>query len=166
MTKNNNTIKMLTITAVVASLAGCATASKDIASSYVSPLQYQAYDCDQIAQESIRIQTRVTELGGRLDQAAANDQGIAVAGALLFWPALFFLGGTKETEAEYGRLKGEYDALQQQANLKRCASAAPATPIQTPATETTASAVTPTSAELADPVGSGEVKRYKLVPAT
>jgi hypothetical protein len=39
---------------------------------------------------------------------------------ILFWPAAFALGGTKGQEAEYGRLKGEYDAIIQQANAKKC----------------------------------------------
>ena len=34
--------------------------------------------------------------------------------------ALFALGGTKEQEAEYGRLKGEYEAIQQAAIAKKC----------------------------------------------
>ena len=42
---------------------------------------------------------------------------------LLFWPALFALGGTKQQEAEYARLKGEYDALQQAAIVKKCPGA-------------------------------------------
>ena len=41
-------------------------------------------------------------------------------GMILFWPALFALGGTKEQEAEYGRLKGEYEAIQQAAIAKKC----------------------------------------------
>jgi hypothetical protein len=43
-----------------------------------------------------------------------------VAGLLLFWPALFALGGTREEEAEYARLKGEHAALQQSAAAKGC----------------------------------------------
>ena len=38
---------------------------------------------------------------------------------ILFWPALFALGGTKQQEAEYARLKGEYDAVQQAAIAKK-----------------------------------------------
>ena len=68
----------------------------------------------------MRIQTRVTELGGRLDQAASNDKAIAGLGMILFWPALFALGGTKQQEAEFARLKGEYDALNQSAIQKKC----------------------------------------------
>lgn len=101
-------------------LAACSTASKDIASSYVSPMQYQDYDCKQMAAELSRITSRTTQVGGRLDQAASNDQGIAAAGVILFWPALFFLGGTKEQEAEYARLKGQSDALQAAAIQKKC----------------------------------------------
>lgn len=99
---------------------GCATSSKDVPTAYVSPMQYQAFDCSQLTAESLRIFQRVNQLGGRLDEAAANDKAIATAGGLLFWPALFALGGTKQQEAEYGRLKGEYDAIQQSAVLKKC----------------------------------------------
>lgn len=47
-------------------LAGCATASKDVATAYVSPIQYQGYDCGQLASEAARLQTRISQLGGRL----------------------------------------------------------------------------------------------------
>jgi hypothetical protein len=117
-------------------ISGCATASKDVASSYVSPLQYQTYDCGQLAAESQRIQTRVVELGGRLDQAASNDKAIAGVGIILFWPVLFALGGTKSQEAEFGRLKGETEAVQKTAIEKRCGvgttAATPATSTATP----------------------------------
>ncbi len=101
-------------------LQGCATSSKDVATAYVSPMQYQSYDCTQLSSETQRIQVRVSQIGGRLDEAAANDKAIAGVGAILFWPALFALGGTKQQEAEYARLKGEYEALQQAATLKKC----------------------------------------------
>lgn len=99
---------------------GCATSSKDIAASYASPLQFQSYDCDQLSSEAQRIQGRVSQLSGRLDKAATNDKWIMTAGLLLAWPALFALGGTKEQEAEYARLKGEYDAIHQSAVMKKC----------------------------------------------
>lgn len=101
-------------------LAGCATASKDLSATYVSPMQFQAYDCEQLSSENQRLQSRVSQLGGRLDQAASNDKAIAGVGVILFWPALFALGGTKQQEAEYSRLKGEYGAIEQSAILKKC----------------------------------------------
>jgi len=41
-------------------------------------------------------------------------------GMILFWPALFALGGTKQQEAELARLKSEYDALQISVTSKKC----------------------------------------------
>jgi hypothetical protein len=61
----------------------------------------------------------VAQLGGRLDQASSNDKAI-LAGGILFFPAWFALGGTKQQEAEYARLKGEHEAVQQAAILKKC----------------------------------------------
>lgn len=101
-------------------LSGCATESKDVVSSYVSPLQYQSFDCEQLAAEAQRIQGRVIELGGRLDQAAKNDKALVGVGLIVFWPAMLFIGGTKGQEAEYGRLKGEYEAVQHTAIGKKC----------------------------------------------
>lgn len=100
--------------------SGCATGSRDIASSYTSPIQYQSYDCNQLAGEAQRLQSRVNQLGGRLDEAAMNDKALVGVGLLLFWPALFALGGTKQQEAEYARMKGEYDAIQQSAIARKC----------------------------------------------
>jgi hypothetical protein len=106
---------------------GCATSSKDIAPAYVSPLQYGSYDCEQLAAEAGRIQGRAVQLGGTLDQAAQNDAGIMTVGLVLFWPILFALGGTKQQEAEYARLKGEYDAVEHAAITKKCAQVTSAT---------------------------------------
>ena len=113
-------VAMLSVTLSLYGLYGCATASKDLTPTYASPMQYQGYDCDQITAEIQRISARANQLGGRLDEAASNDKGITAVGIILFWPILFALGGTKQQEAEYSRLKGEYDALEQQAVLKKC----------------------------------------------
>lgn len=117
----------LTSTAML--LTGCATASSGIATAYVSPMQFQSYDCQQVSGEMQRISVRVNQLAGRLDKAAENDKALVGVGVLLFWPALFALGGTKEQEAEYARLRGEYDALQKVGNEKKCSmTAMPAAP--------------------------------------
>lgn len=106
--------------ALVMLLSGCSTASKNIAAEYVSPLQYSSYDCEQIFAETDRVKSRAVKLGARLDEAASNDAAITGVGMILFWPALFALGGTKQQEAEFARLSGELDALQQSAVSKKC----------------------------------------------
>ena len=105
---------------VASLLVGCATASKEISATYVSPVQYQSYDCQQLSIESQRLLSRVSQLGGRLDEASSNDKAITGVGLILFWPALFALGGTKHQEAEYARLKGEYDAVNQAVIERKC----------------------------------------------
>jgi len=109
----------------VAILSGCASASKDIAGTYVSPVMYQGYDCQQIAAETVRLQSRVVELGGRLDKAASNDKAIAGVGLIVFWPALFALGGNKAQEGEFAVLKGQADALSIASVDKKCSTLAP-----------------------------------------
>lgn len=110
-----------TVTSAAFLMAGCATSSKNIAAASVSPLQYASFECSQLQAESLRLNGKITQLGGRLDEAAANDKAIMGVGLVLFWPALFALGGTKEQEAEFAKVKGEYDALQQAAIQKNCA---------------------------------------------
>lgn len=101
-------------------VSGCASSSKDLTASYVSPIQYQAYDCPQLSSEAVRIQAKANQLAGQLDKASSNDTAIAWGGALLFWPALFALGGNDAQEAEFSNLKGEYDAVEQAAIAKKC----------------------------------------------
>jgi hypothetical protein len=115
-----NIYKLICTLSIVTFLVSCSTAGKDVAATYVSPIQYSNFDCEQLRQELARISGRAGQLSGRLDEAASNDKAIATGGGLLFWPALFALGGTKQQEAELSRLKGEYDALQQASTSKKC----------------------------------------------
>jgi outer membrane lipoprotein-sorting protein len=112
--------KLMCCMTITAFLTGCATAGKDVAAMYVSPIQFSNYDCEQLRQELARIGGRVGQLSGRLDEAASNDKALMGVGMILFWPALFALGGTKQQEAELSRLKGEYDALQTASTNKKC----------------------------------------------
>ena len=101
------------------SLFGCASGSGGLAASYVSPLQFQAYNCEQIDAELGRLYVRINQLGGRLDETAVQD-GWRAVGSRLYWPSLFMLGGSKEQATEFSRLKGEYQALELLAKEKQC----------------------------------------------
>lgn len=126
-------VRLMALFIATSHLIGCSTAAKDVATTYVSPTQYHAYDCQQLVAEAQRLQVRYTELGGRLDQAASNDKALTGVGIILFWPALFALGGTKSQEAEYGRLRGEYEAVQQASIQKKCGGTQPAAVQEPPA---------------------------------
>ncbi|MRD55181.1 hypothetical protein GH816_01310 [Betaproteobacteria bacterium LSUCC0115] len=112
--------KIVVSVTTIAFLGGCSTAAKDITPAHVSPSQYSNYDCEQVRLELLRVSGRVNEMTGKLDKNRENDNTTATVGIILFWPALFFLGGTKEQEAEYARLKGEYVALEQASIQKKC----------------------------------------------
>ena len=71
--------------------------------------------------ESTRVATRASQLSGELDQNATGDAVAMGVGLVLFWPALFFIEGDGTEAAEYARLKGQYNALQQASIEKQCA---------------------------------------------
>ncbi|MBH2042712.1 MAG: hypothetical protein I8H87_04060 [Comamonadaceae bacterium] len=128
------------------STTGCATSSSNITASYTAPLQYQAYDCAQLTSEAQRVQGRADQLAGRLDEAASNDKVLMGVGLVLFWPALFALGGTKQQEADYARLKGEHDALGQAMIAKKCDQAGLPASVQPPAPQPPAASSSPAGA--------------------
>ena len=114
--------KTLGALCAVAVSAGCASSPDKIATTYVSPMQYQNYTCEQTTAEMTRVSRRATELQGTLEKTANNDTAQMAIGMLIFWPALLFLeGGNGPEAAEYARLKGEKDALEQVAIQKNCA---------------------------------------------
>jgi hypothetical protein len=111
----------LTVLCFSTVLASCASKPDAIATAYVSPLQYQNSSCAQLHSELARVTRRAGELHGTLDKMASNDQAQMAVGAILFWPALFFLEGGDGAQAqEYARLKGERDALEQASTEKQC----------------------------------------------
>lgn len=102
-------------------MAGCATSPDKIAAQSVSTVPYEQYNCQQIGAEIDRVNRRASELHGNLQKTASNDNAQMAVGMLLFWPALFFLeGGDGPEAAEYGRIKGEREALEKVAIKKEC----------------------------------------------
>ncbi len=101
-------------------LAGCASKAKDIAPSYVSPLQFQHLNCHQIAQEMARISTHAAKLAGVADSNASSDAMTTAVAVVIFWPAAFMVKGDGQQAAEYAKLKGELEALEKLAIQKKC----------------------------------------------
>ena len=117
-------------TVLAIGIAACASSPDKIQTSYVSPMQYRDYDCDQIAGEQERISRRVNALYGSLKKTADSDTAQMAVGMVLFWPALFFLeGGDGPEAAEYSQLKGERDALDKVAIQKKCNAAIVTQPV-------------------------------------
>ena len=104
----------------VGALSACAKSSAEIRPSYVSPLQYQHYSCDQIAMEMQRVSSRATQVAGIQDGNATDDAIATTAAIIVFWPAAFLVGGDGQTGAELARLKGEFEALESISVQKNC----------------------------------------------
>ena len=102
------------------SLAGCASSSSEITPHYVSPIQYHALSCQQLAAEGARVSQRANQLAGVQDEKSTNDAIATGVGAVLFWPSLFFIKGDGQTAAELGRLRGEFEAIEQASIQKNC----------------------------------------------
>jgi len=54
-------------------LVGCASKSTEIAPTYVSPIQYQSYNCNQLAEEAQRVATAAATATGVQDHQATSD---------------------------------------------------------------------------------------------
>ena len=114
-------MKIFGIMAACVALAACASPPEKIPAQYVSELQYQSYDCQQLEMEARRISARTGELYGNVKKLADNDSAQMGVGLILFWPTLFFLeGGDGPEAAEYARLQGEADAMERAAVSKKC----------------------------------------------
>jgi hypothetical protein len=101
-------------------LSGCASSSDNVTGSYVSPLQYQSYSCQQLGEEAQRISARVAQTSGVQDQKRSNDTLTTAAAVIIFWPAAFLVSGNDQNTAELARLKGEFEALEKASIQKNC----------------------------------------------
>lgn len=100
-------------------LAGCAADPASIAPAYVSPIAYAGLDCGALSAEAARLNARLATVTGQQQDAAAADTANAVVAALIFWPALFLIGGDDQSP-ELARLRGEAEALQSAAIAQGC----------------------------------------------
>ena len=116
----HQTLKRFTSSIVlVAFISGCASSPSSITGTYISPLQYSSYNCDQVKMEMMRVSRRVSEVTGQQQKTRTKDAWALGIGLVLFWPALFFMIGGDKKE-ELARLKGEFEALESVAIQKEC----------------------------------------------
>ena len=64
----------------------CAKKSENVASSYVSPLAYQQFNCRQLAEEAGRVSQRAAQLSGVQDRKRTGDVVATTAAIIVFWP--------------------------------------------------------------------------------
>jgi hypothetical protein len=101
-------------------LVGCASSSADIAPAYVSPISYQTFTCQQLAQEAQAVSAHAAAVSGPQDSKRTGDAVATGVALVVFWPAAFLIKGDGATAAELGQLKGQMIAIEQASTAKRC----------------------------------------------
>lgn len=101
-------------------LGGCAKTADQVTAAYVSPMQFQSYGCQQLAEEAARISARAVALTGAQNKQAASDAVATTVAVVIFWPAAFMVSGDTAQTAELARLKGEMEAIEQVSIQKKC----------------------------------------------
>lgn len=122
-------------TATAILLNACAAQPDGIEARYVSPVIYQKWSCEQLIDERIRLTREVSRVAGLQRENANADAAMMTVGIILLWPVLFGLAATKDRKDELGRLKGEYEAVDQAGKMNQCVlpPPPPAQPGTTPA---------------------------------
>ncbi len=59
-------------------------------------------------------------VAGVQDEKATRDAVAMGVGLIIFWPALFAIGGNDQQTAELARLRGEMEAIEQASTRKKC----------------------------------------------
>jgi hypothetical protein len=113
-------MRKLGIVALGAALGGCASSASDITPTYVSPVQYSSYNCQQLGLEAQSVSARAAALTGAQDSQRTKDTLATTAAVVIFWPAAFFVGGDKQTAAELAQMKGQMVAIEQTSIAKKC----------------------------------------------
>lgn len=101
-------------------LVACASSADKITPSYVSPIMYENYTCEQLALEAQAVSSRAAQAAGVQNKARTNDVVVTTVGFVVFWPALFFLDGDGPQAVELARLKGQMEAIEQASIRKNC----------------------------------------------
>tara|TARA_A100000164_G_C21695595_1_gene671066 strand:- start:189 stop:542 length:354 start_codon:yes stop_codon:yes gene_type:complete len=102
-------------------VVACATAPEKLSTQYVPASTYSNLDCEQIAAALRQKNGKLENLYSNLKSESQADAWQMGVGLVLFWPTLLFLEGSDSPEAaQYSRLKGEVEALNEMAITKKC----------------------------------------------
>lgn len=113
-------MKKICLLSLVGFLSACASNTSEIAASYVSPMEYESYNCKQLSSEISRVTRRANQVAHDVNKNAEGDSIAMGAGLILFWPALFFIDGDTPQAQEYAELKGRFNALEDAMVKKNC----------------------------------------------
>ena len=101
-------------------IVGCASKSSQITPSYISPVTYQNYTCEQLGLEAQTVSQQAVIASGQQDKVAHDDTVKTTVGLVFLWPVLLFNKGDGATANNLANLKGQMQAIQQASIQKNC----------------------------------------------
>lgn len=113
-------MKLYVALAAMILVAGCASKSENIQATYMSPITYEPFSCDQLAQEGQRVSARAAQVAGVQDKNRQDDTIKTTVGVILFWPIILANEGDGQTAAELAQLKGQKKAIEEASIKKNC----------------------------------------------
>lgn len=137
-------------------LSSCAKSPESIAPAYVSPLIYQDYSCNQLAEESARVERALAQTSEQQRNARSNDTlGVIFLGL----PVSTLSGGNVADQV--AQLKGEQESLQTTVIKKNCTSKAGARQsLNEPKSEPVATAYTALPSGITAPYEGVKLSNY------
>jgi hypothetical protein len=97
----------------------CASNPDRLYPRYVEPERYDAYDCDELASEIVRLGYQNMDLHERLERRRVRDQWQA-GFAWFYGITAFFIDGDGVEADRYQQLQGEFEAARTQSKRKGC----------------------------------------------
>jgi len=104
--------KTLALAVAVATLAGCASNPDKIDADYVPASKYSGKSCDELDALFAKNHNAKQKLNRQMQSASKKTKAVGWVGALVFWPALFFMEG-KDVSADeaLAMYKGNEEAI-------------------------------------------------------
>jgi len=117
----NRVMEAVLIAITVLMLTACATNPDRIGKAYVSTSEYYGYSCQQLSNAYSRNERDAAALYSSMKSKSRVNATAGVVGALVFWPALFFMKG-KDADADMrlAELKGRKAAIESAMNRNGC----------------------------------------------
>lgn len=112
--------KCMALIFLAAVSTACATKSSEIVPTFVSPVQYQNYDCQQLGAEAQSVSQQAAIANGQQDKISRDDSVKTTVGAIIFWPVLLFNSGDGNQASQVASLKGQMQAIESASIQKKC----------------------------------------------
>jgi hypothetical protein len=122
-TRHNRPMRSPRLAAVLSlacAMAGCATRSGDVKPSVVDPATFSGWGCEQLVDESDKVQWRAADVAYAVDSRVGNNMIALGLGVTVFWPALLAMRPDGLDAVELASLKGRFEALKLAADQQKC----------------------------------------------